>query len=112
MCISKAINFKKHLIEQTITPDIDSEAFLAYLVLNSIRSSTSYLSYDGYHTHGLADYVAGIYWQSTKIVDNFTKETLHETKDFNELSRKDIVKIWLSVLGYTSKLKRDLVRSI
>lgn len=112
MCISKAVNFKKHLIEQTVRPDIDSEAFLAYLVLNSIRSSTNYLSFDGYHVHGLADYDAGVYWQSTKIVDNFTKETLHEAEDFNELSRKGIVKIWLSVLGYTSKLKRGVVRSI
>lgn len=102
-----------HLIEQTLRPDQDKDQFLAYLILNEIYPSLTYLSYDGFYCHGLADYSKNLVWQDKKIIDHSTKEIILNTETyFTKCTTNDICNIWIKVNGDTvdgviSSLYRD-----
>ena len=104
----------KHFIEQTVYPDKDSQQWLAFLVLKEKYPNLTYLSYDGYHCHGLADYSVNFNWQGSRIVvwdNSYTWREHMETakqleKDFEEYSSTGIVNIWMDLLGETEESKK------
>jgi hypothetical protein len=102
-----------HFIYQSVLPEGDKEQWLAYLILKEKYPTLTYLSYDGYSCHGLADYSKNIYWQEEDIIDWKTKKTLARPhKHFVEHTTSEICAVWMQVNGETEETKRLWLESL
>lgn len=104
-------NLATHLIQQTLFPDADKPQWLAYVILNEKYPSLTYLSMDGYHCHGIADYSESkmFYWQDRYKggILNWVDKTLAlpMSKDFCDMTTEEIVNIWMDLCGETQESK-------
>jgi len=93
-------NLATHLIRQTLFPDKDKPQWMAYLILNQKYPKLTYLSMDGYHCHGIADYSEDkmFYWQDRGNILNWVDKTpiVAPPKDFCDMTTEEIVNIWHS----------------
>ena len=111
-------NLETHLIRQTLFPDQDKPQWLAFLILNKRYPKLTYLSMDGYHCHGIADYSEGkmFYWQDRYEggILNWTDKTLimSPEKDFCDMTTEDIDNIWTELNGETEESKKVWLRSL
>ena len=100
-----------HLIRQTLFPDQDKPQWMAFLILNKKYPKLTYLSMDGYHCHGIADYSEGkmFYWQNCYKggILNWADKTLimSLTKNFCDMTTEEIVNIWMDLCGETEESK-------
>lgn len=111
-------NLIKHIIQQFTLPDIDKEQWLAYMILYRRYPNLTYLSMDGYHCHGIADYSEGkmFYWQGYTYkggILNWTDKTLitSPTKDFCDMTTEEIITEWMNLNGETEESKLEWIRS-
>lgn len=88
----------KHYLDEVQKPSIDSDAWLAYLVLKQVYSTTSYWSYDGYHVHALVDYSRDMLWEDNKITSTDRTVLYKVVSCFSKASTKEIVKEWEGIL--------------
>lgn len=106
-------NLKVHVIDQALFPEQDKEQWLAYLILLERYPNLTYLSFNGYHCHGIADYNKGITWQDKLIKDHVSKEVIAVTSAaFMDMTTEEIVKSWMIVNGETEKTKQEWLRSV
>ena len=111
-------NLETHLIRQTLFPDQDKPQWLAFLILNKRYPKLTYLSMDGYHCHGIADYSEGkmFYWQDRYQggILNWTNKSLFKviSKDFCDMTTEEIVNIWMDLCGETQESKLSWLNSI
>lgn len=107
-----------HLIRQTLFPDQDKPQWMAYLILNQKYPKLTYLSMDGYHCQGIADYSEGkmFYWQDRYEggILNWTDKTLimSPEKDFCDMTTEEIVNVWLDLNGETEESKLAWLSSL
>lgn len=107
MKISDAL-FTRHIVENTLFPQPDSNQFTAYLILSRKYPNLTYWSMDGYSCDALADYDKNIVWETDRIIDWSTKEVIGKTpKPFWDCTTPEIVDVWMRVNGETYKTKRD-----
>ncbi len=99
---------KKHILESTITPGMDGQQFMAYIILSQKYPNLTYWSWDGYHCHALADYSINLVWKDKEVIDWTTKEVIATTdKNFWESDTTTIVQTWMKFNGETTKTKQD-----
>jgi len=107
-----------HFVEQSLFPSDDKPQWLAFLVLNKLYPNLTYLSMDGYHCHGIADYSEGkmFYWQDRYEggILNWTDKTLimSPPKDFCDMRTEEIVNVWTELNGETEESKINWLRSL
>lgn len=111
-------NLAVHTIQQALYPDVDKPRWMAYLILYERYPKLTYLSMDGYHCHGIADYSEGkmFYWQDRYqggILD-WTDKTLIVPleRDFCDMTTEEIVNVWLELNGETEESKINWIRSL
>lgn len=92
--IGKMSPLEYHTIAEAIEPSADTEAWAAYIILSHLNPNMTYLSYDGYHCHGIADHVMGIQWQSNWIMDKRADTKLTLSVHFEDLTTHQIVTQW------------------
>lgn len=111
-------NLSIHVIQQALFPDIDKPQWMAYLILNQLYPKLTYLSMDGYHCHGIADYSEGkmFYWQDRYKggILNWTDKTLINVplKDFCDMTTEEIVNVWLELNGETETSKINFLGTL
>lgn len=111
-------NLATHFVQQSLFPEPDKPQWLAYLVLNQRYPNLTYLSMDGYHCHGIADYSEGkmLYWQDSYkggIVNWVDKTLIYvPVKDFCEMSTEEIIYTWMNVCGETEGSKLNWLNSM
>jgi hypothetical protein len=111
-------NLNIHLIEQTLFPDDDKPQWMAYLILNARYPNLTYLSMDGYHCHGIADYSENkmFYWQGycQDGVLNWRDKSLISSppKDFCDMSTEEIISVWMGINGETDDSKRKWLNNL
>lgn len=86
--------FEQHMIDEAFRPSSDNPQWVAFLVLNRLNPNITYLSHDGYHVHGLADYTKGISWQGSFIKDTRSKALIALTMDFDGCTTEYITNVW------------------
>lgn len=99
--------YAKHMANEAVTPSLDFDAWWAYLTLSLTNPNITYLSYDGYHVHGLADYKQGVVWQGNRIICWETKEVILDTGDFQEVNTPYIIKTWNNAITLSQKEKAE-----
>lgn len=105
-------NLEIHVMQQALLPDIDKPQWMAYLILYQLYPKLTYLSMDGYHCHGIADYSEGkmFYWQDRYKggIINWTDKTLimSPPKDFCDMTTEEIVNVWTKLNGETENSKK------
>lgn len=105
-------NLQIHVMQQALLPDIDKPQWMAYMILYQMYPNLAYLSMDGYHCHGIADYSEGkmFYWQDRYQggILNWTDKTLimSPEKDFCEMTTEEIVNVWTELNGETEDSKK------
>lgn len=110
-------NLLKHFVEQSVIPDGDSQQWLAYVLLQTKYPKLTYLSFDGYHCHGIADYSEDkmFYWQDRYKggILNWREKIviLPLYKDFCDMSTFEIVNIWMDLCGETDETKKAFIES-
>ena len=111
-------NLETHLIQQTLFPDQDKPQWLAFLILNKRYPKLTYLSMDGYHCQGIADYSEGkmFYWQDRYQggILNWTNKSLFKviSKDFCDMTTEEIVNTWMELCAETEESKLSWLNSI
>lgn len=88
----------RHYFDEVLQPSIDSESWLAYLVLRRLYKSTSYWSYDGYHVDALVDYNKDVLWEDNWIKSTDRTVLYKEVNYLCEASTNEIVKEWKTAL--------------
>lgn len=105
-------NLEIHVMQQALFPDIDKPQWLAYLILYQLYPKLTYLSMDGYHCHGIADYSEGkmFYWQDRYMggILNWTDKSLIVPleRDFCDMTTEEIVNVWTELNGETEESKK------
>lgn len=87
------------MIDQHTTPDLDSEAWVAYLILLEKYPNLTYQSWDGFHCHGICDYsvTPPMVWIDTRLINWETKEQF-PIVDFSGQTTRDIIKMWNKIV--------------
>lgn len=104
-------NLEIHVMQQALLPDIDKHQWVAYMILYQLYPKLTYLSMDGYHCHGIADYSEGkmFYWQDRYqggILDWTDKALIVPLeKDFCDMTTEEIVNVWTELNGETEESK-------
>lgn len=98
--------FKKHILENTLLPQPDSQQFMAYIILSQKYPNLTYWSMDGYSCDALADYSIGVVWNREDVIDWKTKEVMFKTgKSFWDSTVQEIINVWTRVNGETTTTK-------
>lgn len=111
-------NLETHVMQQALFPEQDKPQWMAYLILHELYPNLTYLSMDGYHCHGIADYSDGkmFYWQDRYMggILNWSDKTLITTppKDFCDMTTEEIVNVWTELNGETEESKLSWLRSL
>lgn len=91
---------------------------MAYMILYQMYPKLTYLSMDGYHCHGIADYSEGkmFYWQDCYQggILNWTDKTLIVPleKDFCDMTTEEIVNVWTNLNGETEESKVKFLKKL
>jgi hypothetical protein len=109
-------NLVKHVVQQALFPDQDKEQWMAYLILLEKYPDLKYLSMDGYHCHGIADYTKMFYWQDgyNAGILNWTDKSVlvYIDKDFCDMTTNEIVSVWMDLCGETELTKKRWMNSL
>jgi hypothetical protein len=93
---------ERHTIDEAFNPSADTEQWLAFIILNHLNPNLTYLSWDGYHCHGLADHSVGIMWQDNWMKDTKTNLRL-PAPDFTMQNKTTIVNLWTQLIQEITK---------
>ena len=111
-------NLAIHVMQQSLLPDIDKPQWMAYMILYQMYPKLTYLSMDGYHCHGIADYSEGkmFYWQDRYMggILNWTDKTLIVPleKYFCDMTTEEIVNVWTNLNGETEESKLKFIKNL
>lgn len=111
-------NLEIHVMQQALLPDVDKPQWMAYMILYQLYPKLTYLSMDGYHCHGIADYSEGkmFYWQDRYEggILNWADKSLIVPieKDFCDMTTEEIVSIWTDLNGETEDSKLSWLNNL
>lgn len=95
---------ERHSIAETFNPSSDHEQWMAFIVLNHLYPSLTYLSWDGYNCHGLADHSLGVIWQGQTVKNTKTNSQVFTVPEFTTLNKTDIVHVWTQAIRKVTRL--------